>query len=196
MFKNLLCVLLSTGIIFMSGCTGTKQIDKASLAETVTVGEENGQFFYTFYLLSGDETPYSISVPSNSFEEACKLAREKYIPDLTLTKFELYVLNERIQSEILEKDIKFMSEQWYFSPTVYVTLCDNETLEVFSRDKKAPEDVEKHIIHLKNKNKDVSINSLSIFNKFSDSNIKELSVSYINSKNELKSEILKISNVK
>ncbi|MEE0913225.1 MAG: hypothetical protein U0L76_01395 [Ruminococcus sp.] len=196
MFKKLLSVTLGISMIFLSGCAGTKQIDKASLAETVIVSEENGQIYYTFYLLSGDETPYSISVPSSSFKEACKLAREKYIPELTLTKFELYVLNENLQSALLKKDVKFMSEQWYFSPNIYVTLCDNNTAEIFSYDKSAPEIVETHLIHLKNKVSNVSINSLSIFNNFSDNKTKELSVSYINSEKEIKAEILKLSTEK
>ena len=70
------------------------------------------------------------------------------------------------------------------------------TAEIFSYDKSAPEIVETHLIHLKNKVSNVSINSLSIFNNFSDNKTKELSVSYINSEKEIKAEILKLSTEK
>ena len=196
MFKKLLFGLIITGMIFLTGCKGTKQIDKASLAETVTVGAENGQIYYTFYLLSGKDAPYSISVSASDFEQACSLAKEYYIPDLTLTKFELLAINENIYNKVLEKDIKFISEQWYFSPTAYVTLCDDETLELFSEDKEIPELIEDHIIQLKNKNNKVNINTLSILNNFSDSSVKEFDVSYINSEKELKADIYKITHEK
>lgn len=196
MFKKLLLTLMIISVIFLTGCKGTKQIDKASLVETVTVDKQNGQIFYTFYLISGKDTPYSISVPALNFEQACNFAKKLYIPNLTLEKLELFAVNENIYDTVLEKDVKFMSEQWYFSPTAYVTLCDDETLKLFSNDKEISEIAEEHIIQLKNKNYNVSINTLSIFNNFSDNKVKEFDVSYINSKKELKADSYKIKDEK
>ena len=72
-------------------------------------------------------------------------------------------------------------------------VCDENLLEKFANDKKLPEKAEEHIILLKNNNKHISLNSLSIFNNFySDSN-KVFSVSYINSDKEIKAETLKIN---
>lgn len=196
MFKKLLLTLMIISVIFSTGCKGTKQIDKASLVETVTVDKENGQIYYTFYLISGKDTPYSISVPALNFEQACNFAKNSYIPNLTLEKLELLAVNENIYDTVLEKDVKFMSEQWYFSPTAYVTLCDDETLKLFSNDKEISEIIGEHIIQLKNKKSNLSINTLSIFNNFSDNKVKKFDVSYINSQKELKSDSYKIKDEK
>lgn len=193
MFKKLLCIMLILLSLFATGCTGTKQIDKASLAETVTVDEMNGHRLYTFYLLTGEENPESVAVPSESFEKAVEIAKEKYIPDLTLAKFELYAVNEKIYKEVLLQDLKFISEQAYFSPISYVTLCDSETLKKFTEEKDTAENIEQLIMLQKKKDEGVNINCLSIFNNFLKSMNGDLLVSYIDSKNELKAETVKIN---
>ncbi len=193
MIKKLLCIMLSLLSVFATGCTSSKQIDKASIVETVTVDEKDGQKVYTFYLLSGEEKPKSVAVPSDNFKNACDLAKEKYIPNLSLAKFELYSVNEKIYSDVLTDDMKFISEQAYFSPVAYVTLCDSETLKKFSEEKETAVEIEEHLSLLNRKDKQVSIDCLSIFNNFSNTKSGELLVSYINSKNELKAETVKIN---
>lgn len=186
--KKILLILLCISSILFTGCSSSKQVDKASIAETVTVGEKDGRICYTFYLLSSSETPVFTSVFADSFEQACLKAKSEYIPNLSLSKLELFITEEKIMDKTLKTDIKYISEKPCFSPLMYVTLCDENLAEKFVNDKELPEKTEKHIVLLKNKNKDISLNSLSIFNNFySDSN-KEFSVSYINSEKEIKAE--------
>lgn len=186
--KKIILILLCISSILFTGCSSSKQVDKASIAETVTVGEKDGRICYTFYLLSSSETPVFTSVFADSFEQACSKAKSEYIPNLSLSKLELFITEEKIMDKTLKTDIKYISEKPCFSPLMYVTLCDENLAEKFVNDKELPEKTEKHIVLLKNKNKDISLNSLSIFNNFySDSN-KEFSVSYINSGKEIKAE--------
>lgn len=186
--KKIILILLCISSILFTGCSSSKQVDKASIAETVTVGEKDGRICYTFYLLSSSETPVFTSVFADSFEQACLKAKSEYIPNLSLSKLELFITEEKIMDKTLKTDIKYISEKPCFSPLMYVTLCDENLAGKFVNDKELPEKTEKHIVLLKNKNKDISLNSLSIFNNFySDSN-KEFSVSYINSEKEIKAE--------
>lgn len=188
MLKKIILILLCISSILFTGCSSSKQVDKASIAETVTVGEKDGRICYTFYLLSSSETPVFTSVFADSFEQACLKAKSEYIPNLSLSKLELFITEEKIMDKTLKTDIKYISEKPCFSPLMYVTLCDENLAGKFVNDKELPEKTEKHIVLLKNKNKDISLNSLSIFNNFySDSN-KEFSVSYINSEKEIKAE--------
>lgn len=188
MNKKFILILLCISSILITGCSGSKQIDKASIAETITVGEKDGKTCYTFFLLSSSDSPVFTSVFAKSFEEACEIAKSEYIPNLSLSKLELFLTEEKIMDKTLKNDIKYMSEKPYFSPLMYVTLCDENLTEKLVNDKMLPKQVEEHLILTKNKNKELSVNSLSIFNNFfSDSN-KEFSVSYINSENEIKVE--------
>lgn len=193
MTKKIILILLCILSILFTGCSSSKQVDKASIAETVTAGEKDGKICYTFYMLSSSDTPVFTSVFADSFEEACTKAKKEYVPNLSLSKLELFITEERIMNKTLKSDINYISEKPYFSPLMYVTLCDENLLEKFAYDKKLPEKAEEHIILLKNNNKDISLNSLSIFNNFySDSN-KEFSVSYINSDKEIKAKTVKIN---
>ena len=186
--KKIILILLCISSILFTACSSSKQVDKASIAETVTVGEKDGRICYTFYLLSSSETPVFTSVFADSFEQACLKAKSEYIPNLSLSKLELFITEEKIMDKTLKTDIKYISEKPCFSPLMYVTLCDENLAEKFVNDKELPEKTEKHIVLLKNKNKDISLNSLSIFNNFYSDCNKEFSVSYINSEKEIKAE--------
>ena len=191
--KKIILILLCVLSILFSGCSSSKQVDKASIAETVTVGEKDGRICYTFYLLSSSDTPVFTSVFADSFEQACTKAKSEYIPNLSLSKLELFITEEKIMDKTLKSDIKYISEKPYFSPLMYVTLCDDSLVEKFVNDKKLPEQVEEHIVLIKNKNNDISLNCLSIFNNFFSDFNKEFSVSYINSDREIKAESIKIN---
>ena len=193
MTKNIILIFLCISSIFFTGCSSSKQVDKASIAETVTAGEKDGKICYTFYLLSSSDTPVFTSVFADSFEQACTKAKSEYIPNLSLSKLELFITEERIADKTLKSDIKYISEKPYFSPLMYVTLCDENLAEKFVNDKKLPEKVEEHIILIKNNNNDISLNSLSIFNNFFSDTNKEFSVSYINSNEEIKAETININ---
>ena len=193
MTKRIILIFICISSIFFTGCSSSKQVDKASIAETVTAGEKDGKICYTFYLLSSSDTPVFTSVFADSFEQACIKAKSEYIPNLSLSKLELFITEERIMDKTLKNDVKFISEKPYFSPLMYVTLCDENLVEKFVNDKKLPEQIEEHIILIKNKNNDISLNSLSIFNNFFSGTNKEFSVSYINSEKEIKAETININ---
>ena len=193
MTKKIILFLICILSVLFTGCSSSKQVDKASIAETVTVGEKDGRICYTFYLLSSSDTPVFTTVFADSFEQACSKAKSEFIPNLSLSKLELFITEERIADKTLKSDIKYISEKPYFSPLMYVTLCDDNLVEKFVNDKKLPEQVEECIILIKNKSKGISFNSLSIFNNFFSDTNREFSVSYINSEKEIKAETIKIN---
>lgn len=186
MTKKIICIMLCICSFFLTACSNSKQIDKSSLAETITANISGGKTVYTFYILSSEEEVKSVPVEADSLKKACALAKEKYIPNFSLAKFELFVVNEKVGAEAFAEDISFISEEYYFSPVSYVTLCDDNTLKNMEKIKDTPKQIEEHILLLKNKNGDVCINSLSIFNNFADDKKEEFCISYINSQKELK----------
>lgn len=193
MFKKLVLLLICVLSAVLVGCSGAKQIDKASIAETVSVSEKEGKTSYNFYLLSDSDSPVFTSIFADSFEEACKKAKEKYIPNISLSKLELFIVENNLYKKTLKKDVGFISKRPEFTPMMYVTLCDKSTLEELEKSKQLPQNIEEHIIKNKNNNKDVCANILSVFNNFYSEDQKEIKISYINSNSELKAESIKIN---
>lgn len=176
----------------VSGCSYETRVDKASIAETVTVQKSENGFVYSFFILSTDEEPKFVSIEGSNFDHACIMARQKYIPDLSLTKLELFVVSEDVYSQTLYDDVRFMATQYYISPRTYVAIADSETMNFISESKDATEKIKKYIILNKNKNKETNENLLSIFNNFAHNKKLDLNISYINSDNELKVSPIKI----
>lgn len=191
MLKKLLCILLSLSMLALSGCSKSRRIDTAALAEDVSVDLADGQIIYTFYLLSSDEEPWPIEIPADSFEQACLLAREKYIPNISLPKIKLLMINEKIYKNTLRQDIEYISSQPELSPLIYVALCDFETTENMKKDKRVSEIIENELLLIKDGDKSVSTNCLSVFNSLIQDRNK-LCVSYISSEKELKVDIINI----
>lgn len=193
MFKKIVLMCVCVLSLILSGCSQSKQIDKASIAEIVTVFENEGKTYYSFYFLSSSDTPVYTTVCADSFESACEKARNESVSNLMLTKLELFVTEESVARKTLKNDIEFISRNSYLSPLMYVTLCDSGVVEMLGSDKEFGEKVSELIILNTKKDSSVSVTPLSIFNSFSDNNKKELALSYINSNSELKSEIIKIN---
>lgn len=183
-------------IICLSGCSYETRIDKASIAETVTVQKGKDGFIYSFYMLSDSDVPEFTSVEGTDFEQACTMAREKYIPDLSLTKLELFIVSDEVYNSVLYDDVSFMASQYYISPRAYVVAADDKTMEFISESKEAPEKIEKHIVLQKNKNDDIKVNLLSIFNNFTENENTDFNIFYINSDKELKTSPIRISSQK
>lgn len=188
MRKKLIFITLCMAFFLFTGCSGTKQIDKVAIAETVTI--EDGE--YTFYLLSKEDVPKGITIEADSLKEACKLAKDKYIPELSISKIELLLVNEKIYKDVLKNDIEYISKQAKFSPLLNVAICDKNTIKLLSEKKGTSDLIKEQIIHLKKKDESVCVNSLSIFNSFSNKQNKEFCVSYINSQKELSINCIKI----
>ena len=91
----LLCLMLP----LFSGCQSSRKIETASIIENVSISESGGQIYYTFYVLSSGDKPKGIRIPSDSFESACLFAEKEYIPNLSLSKLELLM----IEDSVLEK---------------------------------------------------------------------------------------------
>ena len=188
-----LSILLMCIIAFvLAGCNNSRQIESASIIENVAVDEANGQLVYTFYLLTSDERPWGISVIASSFEEASVLAKEQYIPNLSLAKLELLMINEKIYADVMQRDVEYISTQPSFSPIAYVTLCDSGTLKEFGETNRTQKLIENQLRMLKKHNPEVNINYLSIFNNYANGDENEFTVPYVSSDNELKVSEFKI----
>lgn len=194
MSKKLISLALALlAILFcMSGCSDEKRIDKAAIAERVVVAEQDGRITYSFYLLGSDDKPESVAVEADSFEEACSLAKKQYIPNLSLAKLGLYLADEKIYSQAMQKDIDFLAKDYIVSPNLILAVCDDSTMKNISEEKNLPEKIENYIILNKKNNPQVSVNLLSIFNKFYSPDLNEFDISYINSEQELKVSSIKI----
>ena len=190
----LLCLILPV----FSGCQSSRKIETASIIENVSISEDNGQIYYTFYVLSSGDKPKGIRIPSDSFKSACLLAEKEYIPNLSLSKLELLMIEDSVLEYTLKNDIEYISAQPFFSPVAYVTLCDKKTIEKFDENNAEQDLIEEQLILLKNNNPEVCIDYLSVFNHFASDRISEFTVGYVTCEHELKISERKIikNNVK
>lgn len=191
MLKKLMAVFFCLALFMLSGCSESRRIDTAALAEDVTVDSINGQTIYSFYLLSSDEAPWAIDIPADSFEQACKLARQKYIPNISLPKIKMLMINSNIYKQTMRRDIEYISTQAAFSPIMNVTLCDSGTIKAMKEDKRVPEIIENELRLIKEDTDRISTNCVSVFNSIV--NDKDgFAVSYISSDTELKIDTINI----
>lgn len=182
-------LLLTSAVFLLTGCTNSKPIDKASIAESVTLDKNE----YTFYILSSEEIPEGIKIKAKSFKNACELAKRKYIPDLSLAKLDLFIINEKIYNDVMKEDIEYISTQPFFSPKLYVTLSDINTIKGMKEDKEQGEKIKEQIILLKNKEDDLSTNCLSIYNNIVYKSTNEFKATYITTKDEMRADTKKIT---
>ena len=98
----------------------------------------------------------------------------------------------------MKNDIEYISAQPFFSPVAYVTLCDKKTIKKFDEDNGVQDLIEEQLILLKNNNPEVSIDYLSVFNRFASGKTDDFTVGYVTCEDELKISERKIikNNVK
>ncbi|MBR1483800.1 MAG: hypothetical protein IJ598_12670 [Ruminococcus sp.] len=171
--------------VLCTGCDHARQIETAAIIENVTVDRRGEELVYTFYRLTSDEKPWGTEVPAASFEEACRLANERYIPHLSLAMLELLMLSEDVYTEVMRGDVDYISTQPSFSPIAYVTLCDEGAMKQFRQANRVQRLMEEQIILLKKNNPAVNINYLSVCNSLAHGNEKFL-VPFLSSEKELK----------
>ncbi len=193
MFKKFMLCFLCLMLIFLTGCNASKQIDTAAIVETVTVEYKDGRIEYNFYLLDSKEDVNKVSVSADSLQEAASLAKKRYIPNFSLSKLELFVVNKNVYESVFKKDISYISKEYYLSPLMYAAVCDDNTLEFTQSTKDAPKQIEEHIMLQKKKDRNLCIDCLSIFNNFESDNITEFYIPYLNSELELRAEPYKIN---
>ena len=181
-----------------SGCQSSRKIETASIIENVSISEDSGQIYYTFYVLSSGDKPKGIRIPSDSFKSACQLAEKEYIPNLSLSKLELLMIEDSLIEYTLKNDIEYISTQPSFSPVAYVTLCDKKTIEKFGEKADEQKWIEEQLIILKKNDPEVSIDYLSVFNRFASDKTDDFTVGYVTCEHELKISERKIikNNVK
>ena len=172
MNKKLFLLSIMAIVLILGGCSNSNRIDTSSLVQTITVENKSGKAVYNFYLLENSEDVQSVSVEAESLEKAVISAKKTYIPALTLSKLELYLIDSNLGEKTLKSDIDYISKETAISPLTYTALSDTKTLQLFSKDKNALKKVKEHIVLLKNNNNNLSVTSLSIFNNFKGKNIK------------------------
>lgn len=186
MRARLCIVLICLSAVLFSGCQSSRKIETAQIIENVTISEKDGQTLYTFYILSSADTPIKTEIPADSFEQACELAQNQYIPNITLSKLELLMIEESLIDRVLKTDIEYISTQPSFSPSAFVTLCDRKTLEKFAESTREQDIIEEQLILLKKNNPAVNINYLSVFNHFETKKTSEFLVGTVSFDGELK----------
>lgn len=70
MIKKFLIGLICLLMIFLQGCKSSKQIDVASLAETVTINQTSDGLSYTFYIIDSGNAKNPVSIKANSLSDA------------------------------------------------------------------------------------------------------------------------------
>lgn len=174
-----------------SGCSESRRIDTAALAENVSVDTVDGKTVYTFFLLSSDDKPWGIDIPAESFEEACNLAENRYIPNISLARIDMIMINKNLYKDVMKSDIKYISTQPVYSPNLKVTLCDSNTIKRMKEEKRVPEIIDNELRLTENSTEKVNTACLSVFNRFFESN-DDFRVAYISAEKELKIETIKI----
>ena len=157
----------------------------------MTVDTVDGKTVYTFFLLSSEDKPWGIDVPADSFEEACDLAENRYIPNISLARIDMIMINEELYKDVMKSDIEYISTQPVYSPNLKVTLCDSNTVKRMKEEKRVPEIIDNELMLTENSTEKVNTTCLSIFNSFSEGN-DDFSVAYISAEKELKIETMKI----
>lgn len=191
MNKKLFLLPIMAIVLILGGCSNSSRIDTSSLVQTITAENKSGKVVYNFYLLENSEDVQGVSVEADSLEKAVISAKKAYIPALTLSKLELYLIDSNLGEKTLKTDIDYISKETAISPLTYTALSDTKTLQLFSKDKNALNKVKEHIVLLKNNNNNLSVTSLSIFNNFKGKNNGYLSICHISSDKELKADIVK-----
>ena len=194
--RRAISILLTVVTVIFTGCSNSRQIETASIIKNVSVDRRGGQVVYTFYRLTSAQKPWGIDVPADSFEQACALAGEKYIPNLSLAKLELLMLSEDVYEQVMQDDVDYISTQASFSPIAYVTICDDGAIDRIKETNRTQTLIEEQLILIKKNNPSVNINYLSIFNNFAREGEESFTVPYISSEKELKVSEFKIDREK
>ena len=184
-------VVIALLVLTMTGCKSSHKIETASIIENVSVHRQDGKLTYTFYILTDSDTPEAVAIHANSFKEATELAGEKYIPDMSLSKLELLLIEKEACNDIMQSDIEYISTQASFSPIAYVALCDDATIKQLNKKTSVQESVESLIILCEKNNPEVKTDYLSVFNSYA-KNKGGFKVPYISAETELKASAVEI----
>ena len=103
MNKKLFLLPIMAIVLILGGCTNSNRIDTSSLVQTITVENKSGKAVYNFYLLENSEDVQGVSVEADSLEKAVISAKKTYIPTLTLSKLELYLIDSNLGEKTLNR---------------------------------------------------------------------------------------------
>lgn len=192
MLKKLF-IIFSVFPLVLGGCKSSHKLETASIIENVSVHKQDGQLVYTFYILTDSDTPNAVAINADSFEEAQLLAAEKFIPDMSLSKLELLLIEKEARSDVIPRDIEYISTQASFSPIARVAVCDYAVIEKMRRVSEAQNTIKNQIILCKKNNPDVNTDYLSVFNSFSGGKDKTVTVPYIGGNGDFKVTTIEIN---
>lgn len=192
MLKKLF-IIFSVFPLILGGCKSSHKLETASIIENVSVHKQDGQLVYTFYILTDSDTPNAVAINADSFEVAQSLAAEKYIPDMSLSKLELLLIEKEARSDVIPRDIEYISTQASFSPIARVAVCDYAVIKKMRQVSEAQNTIKNQIILCKKNNPDVKTDYLSVFNSFSGGRNKTVTVPYIGGKGDFKVSTIEIN---
>lgn len=192
MLKKLL-LLLCLPLLLLTGCKSSHKLESASIIENVSVHRQNGQLIYTFYILTDSNTPNAVAINADSFRQAQSLAAEKFIPNMSLSKLELLLIEKEAKSDVMPSDIEYISTQASFSPIALVAVCDPSVIEKMSRETSVQSVIKNQIILCKKNNPEVKTDYLSVFNSFSGGENKSVTLAYICGNGSLNVSTIEIS---
>lgn len=195
MLKRLIAVIALLALT-LTGCKSSHKIETASIIENVSVHRQDGKLTYTFYILTDNDTPEAVAIHADSFKEATELAEKKYIPDMSLSKLELLLIEKDACDDVMQSDIEYISTQASFSPIAYVALCDEATIEQMNEKTSVQESVESLIILCKKNNPEVKTDYLTVFNCYAGKNKSGFKVPYIIAENGMKASVAEIGKKK
>lgn len=185
MLKRLITVIALLALM-MTGCKSSHKIETASIIENVSVHRQDGKLTYTFYILTDSDSPEAVAIPAESFEEAAQLAEKKFIPDMSLSKLELLLIEKDVCNDIMQSDIEYISTQASFSPIAYVAVCDGAAIKLMNKKSAVQESIENLIILCGKNNPDVKTDYLSVFNSYAGKNNGGFKVPFISAEKELR----------
>ena len=122
MNKKLFLLPIMAIVLILGGCSNSNRIDTSSLVQTITAENKSGKAVYNFYLLENSEDVQGVSVEADSLEKAVISAKKAYIPALTLSKLELYLIDSKLGEKTLKTDIGYISKETAISPLTYTAL--------------------------------------------------------------------------
>lgn len=195
MLKKVLVIFILMPLL-LTGCKSSHKIETASIIENVSVHRQDGRLTYTFYILTDSDSPNAVAIPADSFEQAAALAERKYIPDMSLSKLELLLIERNVCGDVMRDDIEYISTQASFSPIAYVALCDDSAIKLMREKTSAQESIENLLILCKKNNHDVKTDYLSVFNSYAGKKDEVLRVPFVSAENELKVTAVEITQKK
>ena len=192
--KRILVVLMLLVFLMFTGCSDNKRIDKAEVVKFITAQTEKNENKYTFYLLTGEQKP--VSVEALDLAEAKKLVKKDYLPELSLSRLEMIIYEEKFDENLMLDDVNHLKKSYSVSPLTKILLANKKTLGEIEEDEKKVDEYNEALIRYKKDNKDSDTELLSVYNKNYEDDKLSLVFPYITEKGQIVSKNIEIASKK